>query len=190
MWSPIQQQRAVTVICSDLQSRMPCLYLLMCICICQVNITHVSSTDFPSKSSHARPLLMPSCLPSSSLIIPIMCLSLISLTLSHGAPLFWITHSLCCRSQTAFSIVLFRMAYLHCYRRNTMEQWGEAAFKGSVLVPLCCHCTVCLFVLPAEVNGIGSVCVLNGNAEERGGKKGERERKSSRRQLLSQEITR
>lgn len=73
------------------------------------------------------------------LLILIMCLSLISL--GREAPSS-VSHSLYVVAVDCFSIILFRMAYLCSYRRYTINQWGEAAFKGSVLVSLCCHCTL------------------------------------------------
>lgn len=71
---------------------------------------------------------------------------------------------------------LLKMVYLNCYHRNTINQWGEATFRGSVLVSLCCLCSLCLFASPAEVNGTGCVCAESecwGIGGEGGGEGGE-----------------
>lgn len=136
------------------------------VCIC-VYLLH-TFIDFPSKSMHILPLLLPSChnpprLPTSG--------NTHYVSKPHKprpwSPLFWITHSLCCRSQTAwalsclewliFALIIAILSTNEVKRRLKARIWSL------------CAATADFACSPRQLRSMGlRVCVLNRNAEGEG----------------------
>lgn len=161
------------------------IYLYICIFIrtvcCNisqwtcVHILLTSSIDFPGKSMHIQPLLMPFCHPPASANTHYV-------SKPHKprpwGPLFWITLSLCCHSKTASALscleLLIFALIVAMLSTNEVKRLLKARFWSL------CAATAHFACLPRQLRSMGlGECVLNRNAEgwrdERGGGGGERE---------------